>query len=252
MSLCSPIKLTFHRIFLLPLHPCVFSSRSLSCSLSSIFVSHSLHFYSAKMTTKTSINFSPMKRRCHGSPNFKKRRLASLLTQQQLTDLTFTLSYPHPLPTTITIRCNTSTLSSAVKLPDLLHDILMEQQQRRETIVNIAATLRKVGDQMDEQLQVIRSRSPSCKYLSSPFIENESFLLRCLDKQHFVIINRSPIWSTDQFVRLLFLSAASLVHVICRLHRSLLGPGSRRMVLPTSRCTCSVFPSTIYFFTAHI
>lgn len=40
------------------------------------------------------------------------------------------------------------------KLPDLLHDIFIEQQ-RRETIINIATILRKVGDQMDEQLQVI-------------------------------------------------------------------------------------------------
>lgn len=39
-------------------------------------------------------------------------------------------------------------------IPDLVQDILIEQQ-RREAIVNIATTLRKVGDQLDEQLQVI-------------------------------------------------------------------------------------------------
>ncbi|UJR14039.1 hypothetical protein I4U23_001036 [Adineta vaga] len=39
-------------------------------------------------------------------------------------------------------------------LPDLLNDIFIEQQQRQKTIVNIATLLRKVGDQMDEQLQI--------------------------------------------------------------------------------------------------
>ena len=39
-------------------------------------------------------------------------------------------------------------------MPDLVQDILIEQQ-RRKAIVNIATTLRKVGDQMDEQFQVI-------------------------------------------------------------------------------------------------
>ena len=155
----------------------MFSLLSLSLPLPVLFPPNSFFsfsppFYSDKMAMKTSIKVSPIKRRCHGSPNLKKRRLAS---QQPLTNLTFTLSYPHPLPATITIHCNTST----VKLPDLLQDILMEEQQRRETIATIAATLRKVGDQMDEQLQVIRSRSRivslSCKYLSSPFIETNRF-----------------------------------------------------------------------------
>jgi hypothetical protein len=38
-------------------------------------------------------------------------------------------------------------------LPDLVNDLFIEQQQR-ETIITIARILRKVGDQMDEQLQV--------------------------------------------------------------------------------------------------
>jgi hypothetical protein len=82
------------------------------------------------MTTKTSITLSPIKR-CYGSPNLKKRRLSS---RKQQINLSFTI----PI----------------MKLPDLVNDILIEQQ-RRETIVNIATILRNVGDQMDEQLQVI-------------------------------------------------------------------------------------------------
>jgi hypothetical protein len=86
------------------------------------------------MTTKTAITLSPIKR-CHGSPNLKKRRLSSLLiNRKQQMNLSFT--------------------TPTMKLPDLVNDILIEQQ-RRETIVNIATILRKVGDQMDEQLQVI-------------------------------------------------------------------------------------------------
>ena len=82
------------------------------------------------MTTKTTITLSSIKR-CYGSPNLKKRRLSS--RKQQMT-------CPSPIP--------------RIKLPDLINDILIEQQ-RRETIVNIARILRKVGDQMDEELQVI-------------------------------------------------------------------------------------------------
>jgi hypothetical protein len=57
------------------------------------------------------------------------------------------------LPTIITFSCEKQILPT-IKLPDLVNDILIEEQ-RRETIVNIATMLRKVGDQMDEQLQVM-------------------------------------------------------------------------------------------------
>jgi hypothetical protein len=92
------------------------------------------------MTTKTTISLSPIKR-YHGSPNLKKRRQLSLLInrKQQMN-----LSLP---------KVNYEKQIS-MKLPDLINDILIEEQ-RRETIVNIATILRKVGDQMDEQLQVM-------------------------------------------------------------------------------------------------
>jgi hypothetical protein len=91
------------------------------------------------MTTKTTISLSPIKR-CHGSPHLKKRRLSSLVTHRKQPTM-------NSLPT---ITCE-----KQISYPDLLQDILIEQQ-RRETIVNIANTLRKVGDQMDEQLQVMK------------------------------------------------------------------------------------------------
>jgi hypothetical protein len=84
------------------------------------------------MATKTTIISSPIKR-CYRSPNLKRRRITS--------------------PTVITVSCEKQILLSK-NLPDLLNDILIEQQ-RRKTIVNIATILRKVGDQMDEQLQVM-------------------------------------------------------------------------------------------------
>jgi hypothetical protein len=99
------------------------------------------------MTTKTTINLSPIKR-CHGSANLKKRRLLSFVNhrkQQMNVSLSMNSS-----PTIIKISCEKHIL-----LPDLIQDIFFEQQ-RRETIVQIANTLRKVGDQMDEQIQVIR------------------------------------------------------------------------------------------------
>jgi hypothetical protein len=108
------------------------------------------------MTTKTAITLSPIKR-CHGSPNLKKRRLSSSLyiNRKQQTNLSLTLSTMNSFPTIITVSYEKqiSSSSSSTKLPDLVNDILIEQQ-RRETIINIATTLRKVGDQMDEQLQV--------------------------------------------------------------------------------------------------
>ncbi|CAF1654411.1 unnamed protein product [Adineta ricciae] len=47
-------------------------------------------------------------------------------------------------------------------LPDLLSDIYLERRQRQDTIVNIAKSLRKVGDQLDEQLQIRSSSSSDC------------------------------------------------------------------------------------------
>lgn len=84
------------------------------------------------MTTKTAITLSPIKR-CYGSSNLKKRRLSSVLINRKQ-------------------QMNSEQQISKI-LPDLVNDILIKQQQR-ETIVNIATILRKVGDQMDEQLQV--------------------------------------------------------------------------------------------------
>jgi hypothetical protein len=105
------------------------------------------------MTTKTAITLSPIKR-CHGSPNLKKRRLSSLLIhRRQQMNLSLTIPTMNSLPTIITVSCEKQILPT-IKLPDLVNDILIEEQ-RRETIVNIATMLRKVGDQMDEQLQVM-------------------------------------------------------------------------------------------------
>jgi hypothetical protein len=122
------------------------------------------------MTTKTTINLSPIKR-CHGSANLKRRRPLSLVNKTNISSMN-SLSI---------ISCEKQIL-----LPDLIHDIFIEQQ-RRETIVQIANTLRKVGDQMDEQFQVIRYILFFLyKYLSKDFLY--------LDKQHFIInINRSHI-----------------------------------------------------------
>lgn len=106
---------------------------SLSLALSRSFISH-FHFF--RMTTKTTINLSPIKR-CHGSVYLKKRRLLTLINHRK----------PLTLPT-----MNTDG-NSTTSLPDLLRDIHLEQQ-RRENLVHIANLLRKIGDQMDEQLQV--------------------------------------------------------------------------------------------------
>ena len=69
------------------------------------------------------------------------------------TNLLLTISKMISSPTTITVSCIKQD-STSTNLPDLVNDILIEHQ-RRETIINIATILRKVGDQMDEQLQVI-------------------------------------------------------------------------------------------------
>ena len=84
------------------------------------------------MTTKTTINLSPIKR-CHGSAYLKKRRLMTSINHRKHQQIIH---------------------SPSISLPDLLQDIHLEQQQRRETIIYMANLLRKVGDQMDEQLQV--------------------------------------------------------------------------------------------------
>lgn len=59
-------------------------------------------------------------------------------------------------------------------LPDIVHDILIKQQQQRETIVNIANTLRKVGDQIDQQLQVRFSYN----HILNIYIYKKKFIFR--------------------------------------------------------------------------
>jgi hypothetical protein len=105
------------------------------------------------MTTKTTITLSPIKR-CYTSPNLKKRRITSILANRKH-QMNLSLSLPSAIssPTTITVSCEKQNLPSN-NLPDLLNDIIIDQQ-RRKTVLNIATILRKVGDQMDEQLQVI-------------------------------------------------------------------------------------------------
>jgi hypothetical protein len=99
------------------------------------------------MTTKTTIALSPIKR---SSPKLKKRRMTSLFTNRKYqTDLFVTIPKMISSPTTITVSCEKQ------NLPDLINDLYIEQQeQQRETIITIARILRKVGDQMDERLQV--------------------------------------------------------------------------------------------------
>lgn len=100
------------------------------------------------MTTKTTITLSPIKR-CHTSPNLKKRRITSILTNRKYqTKLSLTLPYTISSPTTMTI-----VYEKQHNLPDIVNDVLI-QQQRREAIHAIATMLRKVGDQIDDQLQV--------------------------------------------------------------------------------------------------
>jgi hypothetical protein len=98
------------------------------------------------MTSKTTMTFSPIKR-CATSPTMKRRRFSSIGTQRK-----YQSNLPSSRSMTITIDCvQQSSLSSIV--PDLVHDIIIEQQ-RRQTIVDIACLLRKVGDQIDERAQV--------------------------------------------------------------------------------------------------
>lgn len=106
-----------------------------------------IHRHCSAMTTKTTITLSPIKR-CSTSPHLKKRRLTSIMIHRK-----HQTCWPLSPSTTMTIDyLKPNPLSPSI--PDLVQDILIEQQ-RREAIVNIATTLRKVGDQLDEQLQVI-------------------------------------------------------------------------------------------------
>ncbi|CAF2674372.1 unnamed protein product [Rotaria sp. Silwood2] len=112
------------------------------------------------MTTKTTITLSPIKR-CYTSPNLQKRCITSIVTHcKYQTNLSLPIpnmiSLPSPT-TTITVSCERKNLSTN-NLPDLVNDILIEEQQR-ETIKNIAITLRKISDQIDEQIQINNSLS---------------------------------------------------------------------------------------------
>ncbi|CAF0868034.1 unnamed protein product [Adineta steineri] len=128
------------------------------------------------MTTKTTITLSPIKR-CHGSPNLKKRRLTSLsIHRKQQMNLILPIPTINSSSTILTVSCDKQIMPS-IQLPDLINDIVIEQQQRREMIVNIATILRKVGDQVDEQLQVMIFKN---KYLS---INSHSYGTFYLDKQ---------------------------------------------------------------------
>ncbi|CAF0957357.1 unnamed protein product [Adineta steineri] len=116
------------------------------------------------MTTKTTITLSPIKR-CHGSPNLKKRRLTSLsIHRKQQMNLTLPIPTINSSSTILTVSCDKQIMPS-IQLPDLINDIVIEQQQRREMIVNIATILRKVGDQVDEQLQINNTSSLSIDHI---------------------------------------------------------------------------------------
>jgi hypothetical protein len=99
------------------------------------------------MTTKTTILLSPIKR---SSPKLKKRRMTLIFTNRKYqTNLSLTIPKMISSPTMIAVSCEKQ------NLPDLINDLYIEQQQQRqETIITIARILRKVGDQMDERLQV--------------------------------------------------------------------------------------------------
>jgi hypothetical protein len=132
------------------------------------------------MTTKTSITLSPKKRRGQGSPNLKKRRSASssFIQQQQLsTHLSLILFTRPSCPAMITISCRKGIVAST-PLPDLLRDIVIDERQ--EMIVSVATQLRKVGDQLEEDLQVIRDDSTCLrfvrKYLSMMITEMKHYV----------------------------------------------------------------------------
>ncbi|CAF1088832.1 unnamed protein product [Rotaria sordida] len=106
------------------------------------------------MTTKTTITLSPIKR-CNTSPNLQKRRITSILTHRKYqTNLSLTISNMISSPKTTIIVSDEQKNLSINNLPDLVNDILIEQQQRQQTINNIAITLRKISDQIDEKLQI--------------------------------------------------------------------------------------------------
>ncbi|CAF4014540.1 unnamed protein product [Rotaria sp. Silwood2] len=122
------------------------------------------------MTTKTTITLSPIKHH-HGSINLRKsRQIFLLINRKQQMNLSLTIPIINSLPTMITDSCEKQIIPP-MKLPDLVNDILIEQQ-RREIIVNIATILRKVGDQIDEQLQVIIINNTSSLSSSSSSIDH--------------------------------------------------------------------------------
>jgi hypothetical protein len=109
------------------------------------------------MTTKTSITCSHIKHRWHGSPHLRKRRTQTSVsidrrTANQLALILSTRSAA--FPTTITIQCQKHIITST-PLPDLLNDIGMDDERQQETITTIANLLRHIGDQLDEQYQVV-------------------------------------------------------------------------------------------------
>lgn len=141
-------------------------SHDISLSLSLSFVrSFIFYFHFFRMTTKTTINLSPIKR-CHGSAYLKKRRLM--------------ISINHRKPQLIH--------SSPISLPDLLRDIHLEQQ-RRETIIHTANLLRKVGDQIDEQLQV---RFLLFLYSNAQYLQFRSTILHqsIIEQAHYSLAYR--------------------------------------------------------------
>ncbi|CAF1120786.1 unnamed protein product [Adineta steineri] len=68
----------------------------------------------------------------------------------------------------ISILTNQSSIVNYKKqnLPDLVNDIYIEEQQRQETIINIAILLRKVGDQIDEQFHINNTSSSNQRIMT--------------------------------------------------------------------------------------
>lgn len=161
------------------------------------------------MTTKTTITLSPIKR-CHTSPNLKKRRITSILTNRKYqTKLSLTLPYTISSPTTMTI-----VYEKQHNLPDIVNDVLI-QQQRREAIHAIATMLRKVGDQIDDQLQV--------KYMLEIFYYS-FFIFCCLDERFFIFIYKSYIWPTNHHIYKLFIPIFTFVLLIIKSYSLFFGP----------------------------
>ncbi|CAF1482524.1 unnamed protein product [Adineta steineri] len=79
----------------------------------------------------------------------------------------------------ISILTNQSSIVNYKKqnLPDLVNDIYIEEQQRQETIINIAILLRKVGDQIDEQFHINNTSSSSSNQRIMTFMNCLSHVL---------------------------------------------------------------------------